>query len=135
MTRWNGCVMWLSERSVKTTEYSSKPSGSTAETGFLGMGVPEGCDLRGAPGYSSFESREQARVAFSPRNLTAERVAHGDRSRSAELPVDGSRPKARALSINLTKSRFSSRVASLLVARISIRSAVPYFVISNATSM
>ena len=29
ITSWKACDMWLSERSVKTTEYSSRPSGST----------------------------------------------------------------------------------------------------------
>ena len=28
--------MWFSERSVKTTEYSSRPSGSTDEMGLVG---------------------------------------------------------------------------------------------------
>jgi hypothetical protein len=26
---WNSCDMWLTARSVNTTEYSSRPSGST----------------------------------------------------------------------------------------------------------
>ena len=30
ITPWYSCDIWLSERSVKTTEYSSSPSGSTS---------------------------------------------------------------------------------------------------------
>ena len=39
ITAWKAADMWFSERSVKTTENSSKPSGSTAEMGLLGTFV------------------------------------------------------------------------------------------------
>jgi hypothetical protein len=38
MTSWNEADMWLSDRSVKTTEYSRRPSGSTWSRR-AGMGI------------------------------------------------------------------------------------------------
>src|ERR1700674_268616 len=94
ITPWNFFDMWFSARSVYTTEYSSRPSGSTSGSR-AGMGSPE----RGSHCAKMGEHLSTARAAARPGTPEAEcdrkaRGQHADPAAKVEgavsTPASGS---------------------------------------------
>src|SRR6218665_593657 len=66
ITRWNFCDMWFSARSVKTTEYSSRPSGSISGSSPGMAGSFRGAEGELSSSACSRQNRAMPEVSSSP---------------------------------------------------------------------